>query len=344
MPIVPNLMERTALLRFNLGPGLMLDFLGAQAFRAACAAQNLGVFAALDGPPLTAAEVATRVDADPRGTGILLEALAALGYVRRQGDHFTNSAMTAKWMPVLGEGMPFFQDLLQQEWSHLEESIRTGRPAVPGYESWLGNDAQRWAVFQGGMLAIARMGADDIVAKVKMPRNARRLLDVGGGHGLYSVRFCRRHPGLTATIFDLPQGLESARRTIAAEQMGDRVGMQEGDFTRDDLGTGYDVVLLFNILHSRQPSENVALLGKVARALVPGGIVVIMGQLPDSASSGVGEAVSRLQALNMFNAEAAEAYPYEDIARWLESAGVAGVRRVRMLKSPGFALVLGTKP
>jgi SAM-dependent methyltransferase len=344
MPIVPNLMERMTLLRLNLGPGPLLDFLGAQAFRAACAGQNLGIFAALEGPPLTAAEVATRVDADPRGTTILLEALVAVGYVHRQGERFTNSAMTTKWMPVLGEGMPFFQGLLQEEWSHLEESIRTGRPAVPGYEAWLGNDAQRWAVFQGGMLAVARMGADDIVAKVKLPRHARRLLDVGGGHGLYSVRFCRRHPGLTATVFDLPQGLESARRTIAAEQMGDRVGVQEGDFTRDELGGGYDVVLLFNILHSRQPSENVDLLRKVTRALVPGGIVVILGQLPDAASSAVSEAVSRLQALNMFNAEAAEAYPYEDIASWLATAGFAGVRRMRLLKSPGFALVLGTKP
>ena len=344
MPVVPNLMERMALLRLNLAPGVMLDFLGAQAFRAACAAHNLGVFAALVGPPLTTAEVAARVDADPRGMTILLEALAALGYVRRQGERFTNSAMTAKWMPLLGEGMPFFHDLLHEEWSHLEQSIRTGRPAMPGYEAWLGNDARRWKVFQDGMLAIARMGADDIVAKVKVPRNARRLLDVGGGHGLYSVRFCRRHPGLTATIFDLPQGLESARRTIATEQMGDRVGMQEGDFTRDELGTNYGVVLLFNILHSRQPDGNVELLRKVARALVPGGIVVIMGQLPDSASSAVGEAVSRLQALNMFNAEAAEAYPYEDIAGWLATAGLAGVRRLRLRKSPGFALVLGTKP
>jgi 2-polyprenyl-3-methyl-5-hydroxy-6-metoxy-1,4-benzoquinol methylase len=340
MPIVPNLMERMALLRLNLGPGLMLDFLGAQAFRAACAAQNLGVFAALDGAPLTAAEVAARVDADPRGTTILLEALAALGYVRRQGERFANSAMTAKWMPVLGEGMPFFHDLLHEEWSHLEESIRSGRPAVPGYETWLGNDARRWATFQGGMLAIARMSADDVVAKARLPRHARRLLDVGGGHGLYSVRFCRRHPALTATVFDLPQGLESARRTIAAEGMADRVGMQEGDFTR----SGYDVVLLFNILHSRQPDGNVELLRKVARALDPGGIVVILGQLPGTASSSVGEAVSRLQALNMFNAEAAQAYRFEDIAQWLATAGFAGVRRIRLRKSPGFALVLGTRP
>lgn len=344
MPIVPNFVEKMALLRLNLGPGLMLDFLGAQAFRAACAAERLGVFGALAEGPLTAAEVAARVDADPRGTTILLEALVPLGYVVAQADRFANSAMTAKWMPLLGEGMPFFHDLLHDEWSHLEESIRTGRPAVPGYEEWLGHDTHRWTVFQGGMRAIARMSADDIVGKVKLPPQARRLLDVGGGHGLYSVHFCRRHPGLTATVFDLAQAHESARRTIAEEQMGERIAVHEGDFTRDDLGSGYDVVLLFNILHSRQPEENVTLLRKVARALVPGGIVVIMGQLPGKASSAVGEAVARLQALNMFNAEAAQAYSFEDIARWLATAGLPGARRVRLRKSPGFALVLGTKP
>jgi hypothetical protein len=344
MPVVPNFVEKLVLLRWNLGPGIMLDFLGAQAFRAACAAERLGVFAALSQGPLTAAEVATRIDADPRGTTILLEALVALGYVRQREDRFTNSAMTAKWLPIVGEGMPFFHDLLHEEWSHLEESIRTGRPAVPGYEAWLGHDTQRWAVFQGGMRAVARMSADDIVGKVKLPTNARRLLDVGGGHALYSVQFCRRHPDLTATVFDLPQAHPSARQTIAEEQMEGRVSVVEGDFTRDDLGSGYDVVLLFNILHSRQPEENVTLFGKVAKALVPGGIVVVMGQLPGKASSAVGEAVARLQALNMFNAEAAQAYSFEDIAGWLATAGFPGARRIRLLKSPGFALVLGTKP
>jgi len=193
------------------------------------------------------------------------------------------------------------------------------------------------------MLAVARMSADDVVAKVKLPPGARRLLDVGGGHGLYSIRFCRRHPGLMATVFDLPQALDAARQTIVAERMTDRVSVQRGNFAHDDLGSGYDVVLLFNILHAWQPEQNVALLHKVAAALGPGGLVVVLGQLPGKAMGPVAEAVARLQALNMFNAEAAQAYAFEDIAGWLAAAGFAGARRIRLRKSPGFALMLATK-
>jgi len=61
-------------------------------------------------------------------------------------------------------------------------------------------------------------------------------MDVGGGHGLYSTKFCRSYPDLSATVFDLPQALEAARETIAAEKIGDRVSVKEGDFWIDDLG------------------------------------------------------------------------------------------------------------
>ncbi len=130
MPIVPNALERFTLLRLNLAPALMLDLLGAQAFRVACAAHRLGVFRELERGPAAAATLARRIDADQRGTTLLLDALECLGYVRRQGDEFANSAMTTKWLPVVGCGFAFFETMVHENWRHLEESIRRGRPRV----------------------------------------------------------------------------------------------------------------------------------------------------------------------------------------------------------------------
>lgn len=242
MPIRPNIIERLVLLNLNQGPGLMLDFLGAQAFRAVCVAIKLGVFEALSGGPLTAAETARRIEADERGTTLLLDALQALGYVKKKNGQYANAPMTTKWLlrdspTSLAGGIPFFESMVFDRWGHLDESIRLGKPAIYGSE-WLDQRPDGWRVYQEGMIAVARMAADEVVVKVKLPSTARRLLDVGGGHGLYSIKFCRRYPGLSATVFDLPQALELARETIAAEGMGDRVTAQAGDFWINDFGAG----------------------------------------------------------------------------------------------------------
>ncbi len=349
MPLTPNFIERLVLLTFNQGPGLMLDFLGAQAFRAVGVAVHLGVFEALNAGPATPAETARQIKASERGTTLLLDALEALGYVKKQTGRYANTPMTAKWLlrrsaTSLAGGIPFFDSMVFDRWGHLEESIRRGKPAVYGSD-WLDRHPGGYRVYEEGMIAIARMAADEVVARAarNVPATARRLLDVGGGHGLYSIRFCRRYPGLSATVFDLPAALEVARETIAAEDMGGRVTAQAGDVWKDDLGDGYDVVLLFNLIHAYLPDKNVELLRKVAGALNRGGRIVIMEQIPGRSFGSIATILARLQALNFFNDLEAQTYAYDDIAGWLAKADFANPCRINLLKTPGFSLVLGTK-
>jgi predicted O-methyltransferase YrrM len=349
MPILPNFIERLALLTFNQGPGLMLDFLGAQAFRAVSVAVRLGVFEALSGGPLTAAETARQVQASGRGVTLLLDALESLGYVKKDDDRYANTPMTIKWLlrrsPTnLAGGIPFFESMVFDRWEHLDESIRRGKPALPGSE-WLEQHPGGYRVYEEGMIAIARMAADEVMAKVtrSVPPTARQLLDVGGGHGLYSIRFCRRYPGLAATVFDLPQAVEVARETIAAEGIGSRVTVQAGDVWLDDLGTGYDVALLFNLIHAYLPDKNIELLHKVSGALNQGGLIVIMEQIAGKVFGSTATALARLQALNFFNDLEAQTYAYDEIASWLTQTGFINPRRINLLKTPGFSLVMGAK-
>ncbi len=347
MPVIPNFIERLTLLKLNQGPGLMLDFLGAQAFRVVCVAVKLGVFEALSGGPLTAAETGRQIKADERGTTLLLEALKALGYVRKKDERYVNTPMTVKWLlrgspTSFAGGIPFFESMVFDRWGHLDESIRRGKPALYGYD-WADQQPGRWRIYEEGMIAVARMAADEVIGKAKLPNTARRLLDVGGGHGLYSIKFCRRYPALSATVFDLPQALEVARETITAERMGVRVTVQEGDFWIDDLGTGYDVVLLFNVVHAHPPDKNTELLRKVAGALNERGLMVIMEQIVDNAPGPTAKALARLQALNYFNDLDAQTYAFDEIVSWITKVGFANPRGINLRKTPGFGLVLGTK-
>ncbi len=349
MPIVPNFIERLVLLTFNQGPGLMLDFLGAQAFRVVGVGVRLGVFEALSGGPLTAAETARQVQASERGVTLLLDALESLGYVRKKDGRYVNTPMTIKWLlrrspTSLAGGVPFFESMVFDRWGHLDESIRRGKPAVYGSE-WLEQHPGSYRVYEEGMIAIARMAVDEVIAKVtrSVPPTARRLLDVGGGHGLYSIRFCRRYPALSATVFDLPLAVEVARETIAAEGMDGQVTAQAGDVWIDDFDTGYDVVLLFNLIHAYLPNKNVELLRKVSGALNRGGLIVIMEQIAGRVFGSTATVLARLQALNYFNDLEAQTYTFEDIADWLAQTGFVNPHQINLLKTPGFSLVLGTK-
>jgi SAM-dependent methyltransferase len=180
-----------------------------------------------------------------------------------------------------------------------------------------------------------------VVATVKLAPTAHRLLDVGGGHGLYSIAFCRRHAQLTATIFDLAPALAVAHASVAGSDVEGRVTVQEGDFCTDELGAGYDVALVFNIVHSHQPEQNVELLRKAARALIPGGLIVILDQFADAQlRSPTARAVARLNGLNLFNASGGQCYSAAEISAWLEQAGFGPPRRIDLLTSPGNGLLL----
>jgi SAM-dependent methyltransferase len=250
--------------------------------------------------------------------------------------------MTDKWLPLLAEGVPFMEHSVLTDWNDLEGAVRRGGPATSHYEErW--QDPTWWRDFQLGMMAIARMASESIVDRVKLPSSARRLLDVGGGHGLHAISFCRRHANLTATVFDWPQALEITREVIACERMEDRVTTQAGDFLRDDLGSGYEVALVFNIVHGYQPDQNVELLRKVVAALNPGGMVVIFDQVVGRVMGPTARAVVSLQGLNLFIGSGGRTYAFDEIAGWLRKAGFESPRRIGLLKSPGFALVVASK-
>ncbi len=346
MPIVPSFIERLILLRFNQGPGPFLDVVGALAFPTVSVSLKLGVFETLSGGPLTGPDIARQIKVSERGATLLLEALRAIGYVKKQDKRYANTAMTNKWLlhssPTnIADLFPHAEDVLEML-GHADEAIRRGEPPIHGHD-WLDRHPEGWRDYEKAMKALANMSADEIVAKVKLPPAARRLLDLGGGHGLHSIKFCHEHPELSATVFDLPQAREVAEETIATEQMGERVSFQEGDFWVDDLGSGYDVALLFNIIHANSPEENTKLFRKVADAMNQGSLIVIMDQLIGGPQGGFASALAGLQALNQFITFNGQTFTFEEIARWLIKAGFTNIPQINLRSAPGFSLVVGTK-
>ncbi len=348
MPVLPNFVERLILLRLNQGPGALLDLFGAGAFRVVNSALDLGLFDVLAQRPLTVGELSERTGTNERGMGILLAALESFGYVQTTGSRYANTPLTAKWLlssspSHLADFLVWWQKLVFEFWDeYFEETIRNGRPPLTIYE-WLESQPDGWKVAQAGFEATAQLVLDDVIARIDFPAGAKRILDVGGGHGLYSIQLCRRHPEVTAAIFDLPVALKRARENSRASHMNDRVSLLPGDYREDDLGNGYDVALVYNIIHAHRPEENIQLLKKVAAALTPNGRVVILDQMGDRAFGPVTRAVNSLIALAYFILLGGQTYTYREVEGWLHEAGFALLSRKSLLKAPGTIMIIAVR-
>jgi hypothetical protein len=120
------------------------------------------------------------------------------------------------------------------------------------------------------------------------------------------------------------------------------VSVQTGNFFRDELGSGYDVALLFNIIHGCSPDQNIDLFRKAARALNPGGQLIVLEQLAGKALLPMGNAVNGLLGLSYFHLLQGNLYAFDEVAHWFREAGFTTVRRINLLKAAGSSLIIGT--
>lgn len=346
MPLRPDLVERLLFLQTQQAPGPLLDLLGGLAFKAVVAAVRLGLFEALHDGPADPDELSRRTGASARGLRFLCDALEPLGYLERDGARYRNSTLAEKWMLASAEAplsdlFAYFDDMTAR-WDHLDEAVRVGRPAVD-IVAWNGEREGRWRRYHAGMRAIARLLAPEVVARVDVPAGAKRLLDLGGSHGLFAARFCRRYPSLSAVVLDGPAAREVALETIAAEGMEGRVEYRSGDALTDDLGQGWDVALLFNVARALPREPLAALLRRIAGALTDGGRLVILDQLEERPSTPLRRANARLIELELFAASPGDLHRAEDLTLWIAEAGFAPPRRIALKRAGGQQLLVAEK-
>jgi hypothetical protein len=133
-----------------------------------------------------------------------------------------------------------------KRWSDLTEIVRQGlqkaRPSV--FES---NKSEQ-ETFILAMHAIAYRLAPEIVAAIK-PLSAKKLLDIGGGSGSYTQAFLETYPDMKATLFDLSLVIKIAQTVLEDTDLIDRITFVPGDYYKDKLPTGHDLVLLSAIIH-----------------------------------------------------------------------------------------------
>ncbi len=287
---------------------------------------ELGVFTALEHGPRTSTQVARTVKADPRATARLLSALCSLGLLRKKDGYFRNAPTAARF---LVQGRPdYLAGLghtvnLWDTWSDLTESVRRGRSVLKAPPSRRGRDF--FMPFIAAMHARAVPQAKAIVRSIPLAK-VSRVLDVGGGSGAYAMTFARAKPGLLATVFDLPQVAPLTKDYIKKAGLAKRVDVRVGDYNRDGLPRGNDLIFLSAIIHSCSPTGIRKLFEKCARALNPGGLIVVQEFVVNEDRTA--PAFSVFFALNMLvDTPRGDTYTESEIRLWLQEAGFGAVKR-----------------
>jgi 3-hydroxy-5-methyl-1-naphthoate 3-O-methyltransferase len=284
---------------------------GFRASRVILTANNLQVFENI-GKGRTAAALASVLKTDLRATGILLDAVASLGLLRKSGRTYRLAPPAKRYLlpesPWYQGDMLRHADTLWKNWSGLDDVVRTGEPNRSG--------ARRHDVFIRAMHNNAVLRAKTLIDVLDL-RGIRTALDLGGGPGTYSIELAKR--GIDVTLFDLPGTLEIAQEMIRQSRVKN-VSFRSGDFHLDDIGSGYDLVLLSQVLHSNSETEAQVLLGKVFDVLTPRGKVAIheFALNEDHASPVPGA----LFSVNMLvNTAGGRSYTRKEMKGWLTKAG-----------------------
>jgi 16S rRNA G1207 methylase RsmC len=171
----------------------------------------------------------------------------------------------------------------------------------------------------------------------------KKLLDVGGGPGIFPIILTEKNPGLKADVMDLSQTLRVTKDIIKDFNAQDRVSTKEGNYLHDIFGEGYDVVLLSSMISQEGPEVIKSIIKKSYDAMISGGRILIQEQFLETDKSG--PLLAALIGINqLIHTPSGRAYSAKEVADWAAKIGFKDLS-FRPLPAPSpFTLILGTKP
>ena len=308
-----------------------------QAVRVLQVAHRAGVLESLGRGSKTAGDVAADRSLDAAMVEKLLIASAAMGFAARDDGGW---ALLEKGRATLLPDAPLYQGNTlghmvdtTVSWYDLEAAVR-GRKGGSVFSpegperSWSHRD------FILAMHNMAMAGrAAELAARVDLS-GKRRLMDIGGGPGTYTMALCERYPDLEGVVFDLPETLKIAQETIDQFGMTGRIRTQEGNWDEDEFGSANDAVLMSNVMHGPGSGAEMK-LGKAYRSMPSGGVLMVQDFILNSEKTGP----LRPALFNIMLG----AFSVDELAGRVEAAGFSKVEYHEMPGAQGTSLVTAVK-
>lgn len=345
MPLKPNLLERL-LIHSGIIPTALLDT-GISMFQASAllTAGDIRLFNHLKNGPLTIDHIKQKTNCSLHGLQVLLTCMINLGYLDKDGENYSLTKSMKRSFPIdlFPDMVPFFR-AINEKLNDATTAVKTNPPGgIMGWDFVKGGEVGR--SYQAAMRWLGSSTVKEVVSKVKLHHSPKRMLDIGGSHGLYCVEFCRKYPELKATVLDWPIGLENAKITLAQEiDVAERIDLFECDFEKENLPVKkYDFVFLGNIIHGLNENSNQVLLKKIADATAPNATIAILDQYSNVKGSSFTKGVASLIGWNLFLFSGGRAYDFDVVKKWLEAYGFYSASLTHLKRSPGFSFITAQK-
>ena len=292
------------------------------------AAIELDVFTAIGENNSTSAAIAKRCQAVERGVRILCDYLTVHGFLNKEGPEYSLAPDSALFLnrhspAYLGCVIDFLLTARMRDGhARLTDAVRHGRTALG--EGTLEPENPDWVKFAQAMMPLMRRPAEIMAGELREGGEARRVLDIAAGHGIFGIAVANQNP--TAHIFavDWKNVLEIARKN--AEMMGVdyRYHLLPGSAFETDFGNEYDLVLITNFLHHFDPPACTRFMSKVRAALQPGGRAAIAEFIPNPDRVTPAMAAS-FSLVMLASTPGGDAYTFSELESICKNAGFARV-------------------
>lgn len=288
------------------------------------AAVRLKLFTVIGDTPSKAGDIAEHASTDTRATELLLDALSAMGLMRKNTGAYENSEFALTYLvetspEYMGHIILHHHHILDG-WAQLDKAVCTGKKVE---KRSYGADIERES-FLFGMFNLAQGLAPKIAAGIDLT-GRKRLLDLGGGPGTYAIHFCLTNPQLSAVIFDRPTTEPIATQVVGSYNLLDRISFEAGDFNETrPTGNDFDVAWLSHILHSNSSAECEKCIARTFDVLAPGGLILIHDFILNSEKDG--PEFPALFSLNMLvGTDRGRSYSDTEISEMLLFAGFTDI-------------------
>lgn len=319
---IPQNLSESVALAAGLVPTPLLDtFVALLLAKTVIAATAIGVFDVLETEPLKARDVAERCGTDPEATEKLLRALFACKYLNHAQDRFALARVSRRWLSRKASKSlhsAILHRSLDLRFMDFENYVRNGNSGE--FHADLSPDD--WRTYHKGQADHAAQVIGEVIERVSLPSQARDLLDLGGGHGLYSIAFCSRYPNLQAVVLDLDTTVGEREAQRVPSGVSGRVQFKVGDIRTVRLvPNSTDAILLANVAHHFDDTINRELMQRVARALRPAGIVIVVDAIRPPSLRQTGQ-LEGLLDLYFGAASGVGLRTIEEIQKWMRQAGL----------------------
>jgi ubiquinone/menaquinone biosynthesis C-methylase UbiE len=249
------------------------------------AAIQLEVFTAIAEGKTTAFAIAERCKAAERGVRILCDFLAIHGFLTKENQRYGLAPDAAAFLnrhspAYVGGAIDFMlTGRIRKGHELLTDSVRLGGTALG--QGTLAPENPDWVEFARAMMPLMSYPAEVMATELKRGGEAKKVLDIAAGHGVFGIAVARHNPSAEIYAADWKNVLAVAEENAKAAGIAARHHLIPGDAFETEFGTGHDLVLITNFLHHFDIPTCTQFLRKVHRAMAPGGRAAIVDLVPN---------------------------------------------------------------